>query len=420
MRVAIAGLTHLGICMAIAAHEAGLTVIGWDLDADRVEAAQQGRFDPAEPGVADFLSAAHDRFTMSTSMDVLQEADLVVVAVDTTLLADGTNDESEVSALLRACARTVAPGTPIVIASQVRPGFTRTHAHVHDALYYFMETLIFGRGLERAMHPERFIIGVPDSVDRRLEHLPPALRTYLEAWHCPVHLMSYESAELTKLSANVVLAASVTAANTLAELAASLGASWPDIERALRDDARIGPQAYLAAGLGIGGANIGRDLEGIRAMADEHGLDSSLARTMLAHSAYMRGWVIRAIARLRAEGRAERVAVLGLAYKPGTTSIRGSAGMDCVRVFAGVMPLTVFDPAVSHVSGAEEFVSPSIDAAVAHASLIVITTPWPEFAEPVDRALRSDRRLTVLDPHRLLPRDSERAGTLIQLGVADV
>ena len=435
MRVAVVGLTHLGICMAIASHDAGFSVIAWDTDAQRIADAREARFDPAEPGVVDFLRHAHEGFQITDDPDELRHADVVLIAIDTRLLDDGSNDESEVVDLLAACARIVPGATPIVIASQVRPGFTRAHAHVHPTLCYFMETLIFGRGLARARHPERFIIGLPDAArtsvgsgnddDTRsrahdLIDMPEALRAYLEAWPCPIHVMSYESAELTKLSANVVLAASITAANSLAELAAALGASWPDIEAALRDDSRIGHRAYLSAGMGIGGANLGRDIEGIKAMADRHGLDATLAGTMLAHSAYMRGWLIRAIARLRADRPIVSLTILGLSYKPGTTSTRGSAGLECARVFAPVLPVTVYDPAaVCSPADGPLRLAGSVGEALSEADIVVVATPWPQFQEPVQMALRSDANLTVVDPYRLIERDRAQVGRLIQLGVAN-
>ena len=430
-RIAVAGLTHLGVCMAIAIHEAGFPVLCWDDDASRVADAQGARFDPAEPGVVDFLSTAPETFVITADPADLRSADVVLIAIDTVLREDGSNDDSVVVRLLTSAAAHVADDIPIVVASQVRPGFTRAHAHLHPTLYYFMETLIFGRGLERAMHPERLIIGMPDGEQHDPSALPPALRSLLEAWGCPIHCMSYESAELTKLSANVVLAASITAANTLAELAAALGASWPDIERALRDDARIGPKAYLAAGMGIGGANIGRDIEGIKAMADEHGLDSSLASTMLAHSDYMRGWIIRQIADLRMQrplNTVNQLTILGLAYKPGTTSTRGSAGYDCARVFANELRVVVHDPAVTWdpsagpAHGAADAVT-----AMRGADVIVVATPWPQFVAPVQAVLRTQADTIVLDPYRLIPALSSATspaqpaylGTLIQLGVSN-
>ena len=52
------------------------------------------------------------------------------------------------------------PVKTLVILSQVTPGFTRSLNLPN--VYYQVETLIFGRAVERAMHPERFIVGCAD------------------------------------------------------------------------------------------------------------------------------------------------------------------------------------------------------------------------------------------------------------------
>src|SRR5438552_816017 len=83
----------------------------------------------------------------------------------------------------------------------------------------------------------------------RAGSLPAAYRAYLESFFCPLLPMRYESAELAKISINCCLVASVTVANTLAELSERIGADWGEIVPALKLDARIGPHAYLAPGL---------------------------------------------------------------------------------------------------------------------------------------------------------------------------
>lgn len=420
MRFAVVGLTHLGVCMSIAAHEAGLDVVAFDTDSARVDAARRAEFDAAEPGVVDFLRAPHERYLVTGEIESLTDVDLVMIAVDTVLDENGDNDDHEVVALLEYLAANLPPGVPIVIASQVRPGFTRAHEHLHPMLFYFMETLIFGRGLERAMHPERYIVGRSSAQ----QQLPPALQEYLALPGCPVHVMSYESAELTKLSANYVLSANITAANSLADLAQRLGADWQDIEAALRDDRRIGEKAYITAGLGIGGANLMRDLFGIKAMADRHGADSSFSAAMIRHSDYMRDWILRTITDIRHGTKLARLAVLGLAYKPGTQSMRGGSGIDLVGTFEAVIDVVIHDPAVTmppRPAGSRAVQARSAREAMHEAQVIALTTPWPEYAGEVQTFLATDPETIVIDPYRLVDRGWAHSSRtrIIQLGVSD-
>ena len=104
--------------------------------------------------------------------------------------------------------------------------------------------------------PERYIVGCADP----RQPLHPALASLLEAFGCPILPMRYESAELAKIAINFCLVASISVANTLAEVCEH------DRRRLVRDRAgaetrqRIGQYAYLAPGLGIAGGNLERDL----------------------------------------------------------------------------------------------------------------------------------------------------------------
>ena len=353
-------------------------------------------------------------------MKDLVDADMVMIALDTRLDESGANDDSEVVTLLKFLATRVPSQVPIVIASQVRPGFSRRHRHLYPELYYLMETLIFGRGLERAMLPERYIVGVADTSTV----LPAALQQYLDMGKCPIHVMSYESAELTKLSANFVLSASITAANSLADLAQRLGANWDHIEAALRQDQRIGAKSYISAGLGIGGANLTRDLNGIKDMADQLGADSSLATTMLHHSAYMRDWILREIAQLRRDGSIGSMAVLGLAYKPGTQSMRGGAGIDLVEIFESCMDLRVHDPAIPlppRTQGSQATTVASAGTAMLGCDIVAITTPWPEYAAALEEFLSTAPTVAILDPFRIIDHSwvVTSMSRIIQLGISN-
>ena len=87
-------------------------------------------------------------------------------------------------------------------------------------LLYQVETLVFGWAVDRAKQPERFIVGCADPN----VSLPDRVLGFLDAFHCPILPMRYESAELAKISINMCLVASVATANTLAELCEAIGA----------------------------------------------------------------------------------------------------------------------------------------------------------------------------------------------------
>jgi len=297
------------------------------------------------------------------------------------------------------------------VLCQVPPGFTRGLPLPSERLFYQVETLVFGRAVERATRPERYIVGCADPA----KALPDALATLLGAFGCPILPMRYESAELAKIAINCCLVASLTIANTLAELSERIGADWSEIMPALKLDARIGQGAYLAPGLGIAGGNLERDLATVTRLAETHGTEAGLIAAFQRNSRYRRDWPLRQLQQRVLAHHAEPViAVLGVTYKENTRSIKNSPAVALIRALA-TCRLSVFDPAVQ---AAPEWhprmtVYDSALAACAGADALAIMTPWPKFRElrPKDIAERLRGRV-VVDPFSMLDRSAAAAAGL--------
>lgn len=145
---------------------------------------------------------------------------------------------------------------PIVIVSQVPPGFTRRYAFNRpNGLFYQVDTIIMNCALVRATMPERFVVGCHNPNNE----LPPAYLQYLSAFGCPVFKMSYESAELVKLAINYYLAKQVETTAALYQASKLVGADWQEMLPGISSDARMG--AYLKPG-SVGG-HLPRDVRTI-------------------------------------------------------------------------------------------------------------------------------------------------------------
>ena len=253
--IGYAGLSHLGLVSSIAAAGKGFDVIGYDPNAGLVASIAGGDLHVLEPGLPELLASAASRIRFSSDPAALAPCDVIYVAADVPTDDAGRSDLSPVRALVSEMIAAASPGATVVVLSQVNPGFTRTLVDVAAAkdlrLFYQVETLIFGRAVERATAPERFMVGCFDPA----APLPESYAAFLRAFGCPVLPMRYESAELCKISINMFLVASVTTTNMLAEVCEAIGADWSEIAPALRLDRRIGPYAYLTPGLGVGGGN---------------------------------------------------------------------------------------------------------------------------------------------------------------------
>lgn len=176
----------------------------------------------------------------------LEIASVIFVSQDTPTDKQGNRQLEPIRAL---CSRAIATRKPVVLTSQVPPGFTRSMGiPFHQA-----ETLRIKDAVERAISPEMFIVGSDGGP------LPFAYQKYLEAFDCPVLRMSLEEAEFSKIAINTFLASQVDTTNRLAEAAKKVGADWSVIANVLKHDKRIGPHAYLEPGRWQGSPHLLRD-----------------------------------------------------------------------------------------------------------------------------------------------------------------
>ena len=407
--IGYAGLTHLGICSGVGAASKGFDVVGFHNDADLVAAIDGGSLPVVEPDLDALFAANRGRLTFSADPASLAQCDIVYVAVDVPTDDDGASDLTPIDTMIDTVTPHLKDDAILVILCQVPPGYSRGRALTPDRLYYQVETLIFGRAVERATLPERFIIGCADPA----RPLPSSYRVFLEAFGCPLLPMRYESAELAKIAINCFLVASVSTTNTLAEMCERVGADWAEIAPSLRLDARIGPKAYLTPGLGISGGNLERDLATVCRLAVANDSDAGVIESYRGNSAYAKEWTWRTLERaVLAKQKTPKIAVLGLAYKENTHSTKNSPSLALLAHLEG-QDVAVYDPVVSSdIVPFARGLSTSLEAAAA-ADVVLLVTPWPEFREisPPDLAEVMAGK-TVIDPYGLLDGDAVAAAGL--------
>ncbi len=397
-----AGLTHLGIVSAIASAARGFRVIGYHDDAQLIDALCRGELHVQEPQLNSLLAQHLARLLFIASPECLAECDIVYLSLDIPSDENGTSDLAPVQSMIDKATSKMRADAILVVLCQVPPGFTRSLVWSESQLYYQVETLIFGRAVERALNPERFILGCA----RPLEPVSPRLLCYLEAFSCPILPMSYESAELAKISINMFLVASVTTANTLAELCEQVGADWAEIAPSLQLDKRIGKNAYLNPGLGIAGGNLERDLATVIGYASLHGTNASVVSAWVAHSNYCKNWAFRKLnALVLSQTQDAKIALLGLTYKEETHSTKNSAALALLgRISA--RNITAFDPfAASDAAGPDVIRAQTPLGAIEGADVLLIMTPWPQFKDiSGEQLLGSMVGRVIIDPYRMLDR----------------
>jgi UDPglucose 6-dehydrogenase len=410
--VGFAGMTHLGIVSASAIASAGFETVCFDPDPKLVGRLREGALPVLEPGLDELIAQNGDRQHFTSAKDDLARCDVVYISPDVATDDSGQSDTIVLRNLIDIVAGVLGPNSCMVVLSQVEPGFTRSlSAPREDRRYYQVETLVFGNAVERALKPERYIIGCADPA----KPLHPGFRAVLEAFGCPILPMRYESAELAKISINCCLVASISVANTLAELCEAIGADWSEITPALKLDQRIGQFAYLAPGLGIAGGNLERDLATVRRLADRHNTDSGVVKAWIHNSKHRRDWVVRTVRHLLLERNPQsRLAIWGLAYKENTHSVKNSPSLAAIAQMPDAH-LRVHDPVVSASEVSHEHIEACSDPldALRGAEALLILTPWPQYRGIAPtRISASLKGRIVVDPYKVLDRQQALASGL--------
>jgi UDPglucose 6-dehydrogenase len=399
--VGFAGLSHLGLVSTAVTASKAFRVVAFDPDAARVKDSAALRLSVFEPRLEEFLRDSESQISFAEHASALAECDVVYVASDVPTDVSGSSDLRGISSLIAEIIPALGESAVLVVLSQVPPGFTRNIRVPPERLFCQVETLVVGQAIERAMQPERLIVGCADPG----APLPGPYAAILGAFGCPVLPMRYESAELAKIAINCCLATTVSTANTLAELSERIGADWGEIVPALRLDRRIGQYAYLAAGLGLAGGNVERDLATVMRLSSVNGNDAGVIRACVDNSRHRRDWALRTLhTEVLAVKHDAVIGVLGLAYKENTRSTKNSPSLALIehlkpwrlRVYDPVVPTTKADHPTAVAAASALDAARGVDA-------LMIMTSWPEFRELAPRDLASAMAgQAIVDPYRML------------------
>jgi UDPglucose 6-dehydrogenase len=420
-RICIVGLWHQGTVLAGCFAELGHEVVGVSEDPEVVSALEAGRPPLHEPGLAELLAAQRETGRLHFTTDwsaAVAGADYVYLSLDTPV---GEEDEPDLEPLfsvarhiggaargdLLLCVTAQVPvGTSLALATEVEGRLKGGRCKVA----YVPEFLRLGTALDSFRQADRFVIGADD------EEVAERVASLYAPLDRPLCFMGIRSAEMTKHACNAFLATSISFINEVADLCGGVGADVADVVTGMKLDRRIGPSAFLSPGLGFAGGTLGRDLRSLQALGGEADRATRMVDAVVAVNSDRPRMVHDLLRGLNGTLEGRRVAVLGLTYKPGTSTLRRSVALEIIRqLVAGGASVRTYDPRAD-LSELEE--RPPFEAcsdpyeAADGADAVVLVTGWPEFLAMDLEVLRARvRRPDLLDTQNLLdPAAAARAG----------
>lgn len=341
-KLSVFGLGKLGACLAATLAQRGFEVMGVDVNPESVRQINAGLPPVDEPLLAETMAQAGRRLRASTDPAAALDTDASFFIVPSPSLPDGSFSNEFLMRAIAPVARLVKRAKKknhvFVVSSTTTPGACRKviiplieqetggKCGRRFGFAYNPEFIALGNVVRGLLAPDLVLIGESDQrTGNQMEALYQAYVTNQPR----IARMSVTSAELTKISVNSFITAKISFTNQLRMVAERYeDTDIHAILEAIGADSRIGHK-YLRAGLSYGGPCFPRDNRLVSFAARQVGLSAPLAEaTDLVNEQAKQQLVQQALARV-APG--DKVAVLGLSYRPDTYIVEESAGLHIAQ-----------------------------------------------------------------------------------------
>lgn len=329
-KIGFYGLSHLGLCYSAAFAKKNFKVTAIDENKNKINNLKKNILDIYEKDLLKILKK--NKILYSNKIEALNKSEIVFFTYDVKTNNKNISNIIEIKKSIIKLDQILNPNISLVILSQVPPGFIRS-LKLKRKLYYQVETLIFGDAIPRALNPERIIIGKKNSSTS----LDPNLKRVYRKFSSNILEMNYESAELAKISINLMLISSIMTSNFISLYCEKIDARWLDIKKTLQLDKRIGKFAYLNPSPGLSGGNLERDLIN----ANKYFNYKNVLKSWINLDKKMKMWTVKLIKKnLR---KKSKILISGMTYKNNTLSVKNSLSLFLVKKLHKIYQMTILE-----------------------------------------------------------------------------
>jgi UDPglucose 6-dehydrogenase len=393
MNLAVIGTGYVGLVAGTCFAESGNDVICVDIDQEKIATLKSGKVPIYEPGLEELVqrNIEEQRLSFTTELAAaVRPASIVFIAVGTPQGADGRANIEQVLATARAIGEAM-DGYKIVVNKSTAPVGTveeikRVIAATTPqrcAVLSNPEFMKEGAAVEDFMKPDRVVLGGddPEAIEQLKELYEPFVRT-----GNPILVMDSRSAEMSKYTANAMLATKISFINEAANLCEKMGADINEVRHAIALDRRIGPH-FIFPGAGYGGSCFPKDVRAMIAMGGAD-LEMPLLRAVEQVNEAQKNLLVEKVKRRFGADLSNRTfAVWGLAFKPRTDDMRDAPSITVIEALlkAGAR-IEAYDPEA--MAEAKKIFGDRIRYhrrnydALNGADALLIVTEWNEFRRP--------------------------------------
>ncbi|MCK5418281.1 MAG: UDP-glucose/GDP-mannose dehydrogenase family protein, partial [Desulfobacterales bacterium] len=348
MKISIIGSGYVGLVTGVCLADKGHSIICVDADHEKVENINQGVPPIYEQGLKELLKK-NIHFNLRATVDLHQavidtEVSLITVGtpfdgekIDLAQIKEASHQIGEAlrdkdSYHLVVVKSTVVPGTTDDVVLPILEKAARKKAGTDFGVGMNPEFLREGVAVEDFMRPDRIVLGAID---------PKSLDWMEKIYQCFENIdkvrTNNRTAEMIKYTSNSLLATMISFSNEIANLSAAIGdIDVTEVMQGVHLDKRLSPIfengkrvvppiiEFLKAGCGFGGSCFPKDVKALIAHGKQIGKPMKLLNAVIEVNQKQPREIIALIKKYFPDLRKIRIAILGLAFKPGTDDMRES------------------------------------------------------------------------------------------------
>ncbi len=402
MNISVIGTGYVGLVTGTCFAEMGNSVTCVDIDQNKVDNLKKGIVPIYEPGLEKMVLQNYNRETLSFTTNIkeaLDNSEICFIAVGTPMGEDGSADLQYVLAVAKSIGEnmnqhmyiidksTVPVGTADKVRQMIQTTLDERKSDLTFDVISNPEFLKEGAAVSDFMKPDRVVIGADneEAFDMMRELYAPFLHN-----HDRLITMDIRSAEMTKYTANAMLATKISFMNEIANICERVGADVNQVRHGIGSDSRIG-YSFIYPGCGYGGSCFPKDVQALAKTSKDFGYTPKLLDAVEEVN-YAQKRVIsdKVIKRFGENLSGKTFAIWGLAFKPETDDMREASSITIINELTSRgAKIKAYDPkAVDEAQGHYlkdnsniEYLESKYDTLNGSEAMLLITE-WKEFRSP--------------------------------------
>jgi len=402
MKVSIIGTGYVGLVSGTCFADMGNSVTCVDIDEKKVADLKNGIIPIYEPGLEEMVTDNYKRGTLSFTTDIknaLQNSQICFIAVGTPMGEDGSADLQYVLTVAKSIGQhmishmfvvdksTVPVGTADKVRKTIQDELDKRNSNLTFDVISNPEFLKEGAAISDFMHPDRVVVGVDtESAYQAMYQLYKPFMTKNDRFIS----MDIRSAEMTKYTANAMLATKISFMNEISNICERVGADVNQVRNGIGSDSRIG-YSFIYPGCGYGGSCFPKDVQALAKTAKDYGYTPLILDAVEAVN-YEQKKVIsdKIIKRFGEDLSGKTFAIWGLSFKPETDDMREATSITVINELTSKgAKIKAYDPKAIHEAKSFylkdnaniTYVASKYDA-LDKSDAMILLTEWKEFRSP--------------------------------------